>query len=594
MRRYVLIIVLVLLAFGPAAAQDNPLAFPTNTPRPPQRLAATPDAPATQYALRLWQEADFVEMLRGYIQRFDVADYEPAIRLMQYELQQRFAGAPRSAVQRGELLRTMLAAPAASIDERLVVRPYIVDYLNATIGPPQQPTALEYQGFEIDITPANIDGREPLDAVLHIRYGDLYEDYFMVRGTETGYELLAAEPPLPAAPLDEITSLELLRLDDINADGYDELALAVDDGQLNRVLRIVGWRGDRPVELTERGLRFTEVAAWPDAAGDPLVTTLRRVASGAWQCYETQDILSTWERGQFVPALDPEGAFFENTANCAFYGFEPFFSRPVEDALFDVENMLNFAEDPAAYPAQRARMIQAMLLLADDRPEEALALVDDLAAQAEPDSWLDGQVAAFRAAQAEPGTTTVRVCAALAAADIFGACDVDGLLERIFTEQPLSRAEPLEDQLAALGIPILNRTTQSQIGRADREVLTFDLAGPRYWAFAPLDRDFYTAEKLPAGPGFIPAATPPPATPDVLLQPVYNALFVRDEPAAALSLISNLPPYAVDEPQVRYVAALIRDLLGDRAPAKQAYYDLWLAAPETIWGQLAADHLERR
>lgn len=593
MRRYLFIGLLLLLAWGPAVAQEPPPAFPTNTPRPPQRLITTPDAPAGQYALPIWQETDFVAMLRAYVPRADLDGYEPALSLLQYELEQRFPGAPRSTVLRGELLRDMLAAPADRVDKRAVARRYIVDYLNVTISPQRQPATLRYNGFDIEILPANIDGRDALDAVLHIRYEDRYEDFFLVRGRGTGYELLTVDPLLPAAPLGDIERVTLLRLGDLNADGYDELALAVDDGQLNQYLRIVGWRGDRPVELTERELRFAEVVAWPGPAGGPLVTSRRSVASSDWECYNALEITSTWERGQFVPAVNPDGAFFENSLNCAFLGFEPFFSRPVDEALFDIENLLEFADDPTVYPTQRGRMIRAVLLLAAGRPEEALAQVDELAAQAEPGSWLAGQVQAFRSALAAPDVNLIGVCAALAAQPQ-GACDVDGLLERIFTAQPLSRAEPLTDQLAALGIPVLNRTTQSQVGRADREVFTFDLAGPRYWAFAPLDRDFYTAEKVQTASGLIPIPTPPPAPPDVLLQPVYNALLVRDEPAAALSILSNLPPYAADLPEARYLVALIRDLQRDRAPAKQAYYDLWQAAPDTIWGQLAADHLERR
>jgi hypothetical protein len=35
-------------------------------------------------------------------------------------------------------------------------------------------------------------------------------------------------------------------------------------------------------------------------------------------------------------------------------------------------------------------------------------------------------------------------------------------------------------------------------------------------------------------------------------------------------------------------------LAGDRTRAKAAYYDIWVTFPDTVWGQLAGQHLERR
>jgi len=45
---------------------------------------------------------------------------------------------------------------------------------------------------------------------------------------------------------------------------------------------------------------------------------------------------------------------------------------------------------------------------------------------------------------------------------------------------------------------------------------------------------------------------------------------------------------------MRYLQALGYDLLADRITARQSYLSLWLDNTESIWGQLAAVHLERR
>src|SRR5690606_9150727 len=95
-----------------------------------------------------------------------------------------------------------------------------------------------------------------------------------------------------------------------------------------------------------------------------------------------------------------------------------------------------------------------------------------------------------------PGTTMVQVCAALSEASQYGACNVDDVLSRIFEERPILRSRDIDEQLAELGITVQSQTTLSTVGRADRQAVRFTLAGEHWWAFAPLDPEFYTAERI--------------------------------------------------------------------------------------------------
>jgi TolA-binding protein len=57
---------------------------------------------------------------------------------------------------------------------------------------------------------------------------------------------------------------------------------------------------------------------------------------------------------------------------------------------------------------------------------------------------------------------------------------------------------------------------------------------------------------------------------------------MRDNPSVPLS------------PEALFFQALIQDLTGDRQRARLAYFDLWVAYPDSIWGGLAGAHLELR
>jgi hypothetical protein len=605
MHRWIFVLLLItLLGAGvlPGAAQQpQPPVFATNTPLPPAPVISTPAAPINRFALRPWREADLIEALYKRVRQLTpgASELQSAIRLLQYELERRFPGAPRANADRERLLQAMLAAPPGSVDLRRLARWQVEVQLNQ---PASDRLLVAPSGFDIMILPANLDGRPPQDAVLAVRYTRpdgrlIYHDLLPAVVSETGAYRVLDLAELPAAPLGAVLQIENAGVGDFNADGLDELAVSLDDGQLNRELRIFGVRGGALRSLIQPGqtLRFGAIPSGLTAGSSAVETRLYREESRAWQCLGERAVTWNWAANFFRPTADPAGYFFQNTANCLFYGAEPLFAQPVDEALATLEDILAFVPDDTDYAAQRARMIQAMLHLFRGDPGTALAQALDLQNRAEPNSWLAQQSGAFITALGEPGVQPLTVCAALAAASPDGACAVEDALTRILAERPLRRDLPIADQLAELGITVQYQTTISQVGRANRDVVRFNLAGDHWWAFAPLDPEFYTAERIDPLPGFGPIQTPLPLI--VVPAALYDALLRDNDPTAVLTGVDNLVranPQAALPAEARYLQALSFDLLADRARARQAYYDLWQQSPLSIWGQLAAEHLEQR
>ncbi|MEP6986237.1 MAG: hypothetical protein ABI970_11600, partial [Chloroflexota bacterium] len=178
----------------------------------------------------------------------------------------------------------------------------------------------------------------------------------------------------------------------------------------------------------------------------------------------------------------------------------------------------------------------------------------------------------------------------------YGACDVNAVLTRVFKEQPFTREQPVEDQATSLGLRVVEQTTIHKVGRVDRPAYLFDLTGNQWWAFAPLDKQHYLAEAVPTPTGY---ELPPAPLPTILTPPqtAYDALLERDNPAEVLNILDtqqrNYPGIPLDS-AARFLRALSYDLLADRRHAQPAYYSLWHDDPTSVWGQLAAAHLERR
>ncbi len=595
-----------------ASAQDAPLAtntpriLPTNTVRPPLPTPAMPDASLDFYALRLWDERSMVDVLVSQVLAVRPGDAESAlaVRLLQHELNVRFPGAPRDARQRGDLLAAMLEAPLGSVDMREVARAYLIDVLNTRQISLDQPIDLFEGNWLYIITPANVDNRPPADALVRISHSvefgvpSPYNDALFITGAPgQGYRLFEAD--YPAAPLGEVRELPTALLADANDDGLDELVVslrmgeAASSGLFNDEMRIYGWRGDAVVNLVApgetiryRGIRF-EGDEWLNDGR--FTVDVARVESARWGCVAQQPVEWAWSLNSF--RAQSSGAFVEQPSlGCTVFDLGALFAAPLEAAVAQIEEA--FARADTADPTSgRVQVGLAVLLAMQGETEEALQLVGEFG---DPD--LAAQAAALRRSIAEDDTQA-ELCAAVVAAAASpesALCDMDGVLERVFREQPLRRDEPLEPQLEALGIRVREQTTIQQVGRLDRQAFRFNLAGAGWWAFAPLEADVYTAERIPTPAGFeLPTRLPGVvALPDAAL----DAL-LRGDTTAALVALDNARrdlPAAQTTTAFDFVRILTLDLSGDRVNARAGYYALWMRDPGGIWGQLAAAHLERR
>ncbi|GAB4527170.1 MAG: hypothetical protein OHK0046_44660 [Anaerolineae bacterium] len=605
MRRFLPLVGLLLLLMAvllmPITAQ--PPVFVTNTPRPPDPLASTPDAPVTQYALRLWSENQLIEVLASQLRRLNDGEMAQAdaIRLTQYELARRFPGAPRDPAQRARLLALMLDAPRGSVDMRAIARPYLLAQLGDI--DPARPNSVDIDAFLVQTTPVNIDNDEFPDAVIAIRYPSeavtlmetLYKDYLLVKGNAAGgYDLLPTTPDFPAAPFNTVEDVNLTRLGDVNLNGLDEMAIAVSSGGINQEVIVYGWRNGQIISLVQPGeaIAFGELINWTEDSAE-LTVARYEMMSEKWQCIGAQRITWNWENNFYRPtvlnALENLPSF-----GCRLAEAEPLFSRPPAEA---VETVLNILKDGTLLPqgTTRGGMALAMFYLLDNRLPDTESQIAGLLPQGETDPWLAQQIDAFTLAASQG--TPVQVCAALVAQNADGACDVDQVIERILTTNPIQRSGDLVAQLEALDLPVAEVVTVAQVGFANRQVVRFDLAGTSWWAFAPTDPDVYIPN-ITVPPVQEEAAANAPAS-DVVeaTETLYRVLTTRNDPATALITLDNLRGASPGLPlsaEAQFIQALSLELVGDREGARAGYYNLWLQDAGGTWGRLAGAHLERR
>lgn len=578
-------------------------AFATNTPVP---TPFVPEAPFERYALRLWDEATLTNVLLAQIQALTLDDRERqlAIRLLQNELRRRFPSAPSDLERRETLLMTLLNAPRGSVDMRLTVRPYLEAALNELQPAFDSNQSLEYNGFSISITPANLDADGRADAVIGLQYPAgvndpsalRYSDYTLARVDETGmYRIL--DGMLPAAPSGDVESLSLERIGDLNGDRLDEVALSLTrSGAVNREMLIFGYRGGMATNLIQPGqtIDYAEIVDWA-FSGTTLTAREYQVESLAWGCLGERDVTWTWSANFFRPPVALDNFTFQNHLACLLYGIEPIFEMPIADAINAIERLIPLATPADTDAAQRAALVLAVLQVFNADAGAALTSVQQLDAVAESGSWLKQQTSTFLEAANESNMTPLKLCARLEEASAYGACSVEGALRRIFTEQPFNRDEPIEAQAARLGLVVVDQLTVTEVGRLDRQAVHFDLGVDNWWAFAPTSPTAYTAEKIAPPAGYEATPLPPP----IVRTPTnaVDALLLANDPAEALNVLDNAArsnPGVPLDPASRFLAAICYDLLGDRTNARRAYFDLWSAEPESIWGQLAAEHLERR
>jgi hypothetical protein len=580
----------------------NTLQRVTTTPRPLMTNTPAPTAipgPALEmerYALRRWDEAAFANVLIQQIGLLRPGDagVPQGIRLVQHEYGIRFPGAPGDPNVRLNLLQAQLAASPGLVDMRAEVRAYLEANLNTARPPLETTTALEIAPFQLRFTPANIDGRGAIDAVMHTRYpaaGDaVYEDYALLVVDEQGAYRVPVSS-VPAAPWGEVTQVSLERIGDLNGDPLDEVAIRVVTAETNRLM-IFGWRGATVVDLVQplQTLRYSEVQSWT-----PLVVRERLLQDAAWGCYGTRERRWEWQLNFFRP-LEPAAVFApENTLGCLISSQEPLFNKPVTEAIASIQGAMSVAEGSDVQASERASMSLVMLYLLGGQRASAIEQAGLLATVARPGTWLAVQVEAFLAAANNTEFTPLQVCAAVAQVSMDGVCDPVQVLERLLTEQPFNRTDPLEAQAAIRGLTVLDQTTLSEIGRMDRIAMRYDLTGDQWWAFVPVEADAYLIERIDAPNGFIrPEPLPTALAPT---SAAYNALLLGNNPAEVLNILDNL---ALENPGIpldsaaRFLRALCYDLLGNRPNARQIYYELWRDDPTSNWGQLAAAHLEAR
>lgn len=596
---------LLVLATGissaPARAQGG---FATITPAPPDPLDAARDGFIIDYALRLWSATDLTAVLVNQLELLVAGEDVPplAVRLTLYELEARFPGAPRDPADRERVLSLMLQAGEQqpdSVDMRAFARPFVVARVNGA-----EPGLARLEAFDVTVQPIDLNGDEAGDAVLSVRYPadrDLpavYTDVILVYGTGDGtYALPPTSAAWPAAPAGDISSIELLRVGDLNGDSLDEVAIGIERGAVNRELLVAGWRSGEVITLTppDSPLLYGDILDWPQDS-TALVVANYRVESARYQCVSAARQPWEWRANLFRPVQQVPATYTNlPTPGCALHGAEPLFAQPTGDAITLVSAVLAGADDVNAPGYARGGMALALLYLVDGQPQAALNQIDSLRPLAASDAWLAGQIDAFTTAIEREGISPVQVCAALTLRDATAACSVDQMLAGLFNENPLLRSAPLLAQLEALGLPVLDVVEITEVGRLPRQLVNFNLTGASWWSFAPTDPDFYVAETAEAPPGFEDAAFPPGLT--EAPPAAYDALLVDGDARAALVALNNAAQSAPDvplTPAARYFRALLYDLLNDRRSAEQAYFDLWGDFPGNHWGQLAGAHLERR
>lgn len=579
----------------------------TNTPEP----SVTPIGPAAglnNYALRLWLERDLLNALHSQIEMVDAEniDSHRAVQILQYELEFRFPGAPRSMEDRGRLVSAMIDAPLGTISMQSVIRPYIENAINSDLLEDGQ-----FEGFTIDILNANLDAGNINDAIIHIVYPDAvidairYEDYVFALGdADGGYKFVPSTFVPPIVPYNGVRTIELNRLTDVNDDGVDELALLVDDGDLNKRLYVLAYRNGNSVELTRpsENLRLGELVDWDtdpdeDRRASPIRTKLYQTASEKWSCISELVVTWNYESNFYRPSIaDNETFRNQDSFGCTMYEAEPIFAmRPASATQFITDQLINYGS--TVRRTDRAVMTLAMLYALDD--QVGLAQDTAIAAQAtnnDIESWVGLQSELFMEMINEPDNTKFEICVALAEADHGeeGACDVKSLLGRIFENAIFPADTPIDTQLENIGLDVVQTVVISEVGRADRIAVDFGIKSAGWWAFVA-DQGTYTATPIDTPAGY----EDPDIRPQLVTVPAsaYATLLVDNDPAGVINIIETSRVANPDTPfseAFRFLEGFANDLLSNREVARQTYYAVWADYPESIWGRLAGRHLELR
>lgn len=567
-----------------------------------------PEAPLESYGLRLWTEGDYIDLLYTQINALRNGDVTArrALQLTAYELERNFPGAPTQLNARENLIQVMLQAPRGQIDMRWLVRPYILSEL-ADREPNE---SFEVNNFMVELTPTRFNADAQSDALLHIRYPAnaddlgrvLYEEYLMVVGSEEGYTLLSETFDLPAAPLDPVQSVTLERLADMNADTLDDVVLIVDDGEVNARWVIVTNRSGHmsdPVD-PDFEIRVGELISWDVTADSPTIPVLRvRQFQGEsfapnWDCRSEIAVEWRYANNYYRPTIGNANYTAQDSLGCRLMAAEPLFVQEPTAAIETVQSaLIDFTLE--APDSSRALMVLSMLYALNGQLTEARAAAEAVKARAADDPWATAQSTAFLEALDTSSNTALDICEALARASEDPACDIDAVLERYLRLTPLTTDSDLLVQLEAKGFTPIESAVVTEVGRAARTVVRFDYANSGWWAFAAERDGTYSVERTDI------ATTSSEMLPEeqtvALPESAMTALLVDNNPRAALDIIESALQNAGSRElsgELRFARALSLELIGDRNAARRVYYNLWESAPTTLWGQLAAAHLENR
>jgi hypothetical protein len=281
----------------------------------------------------------------------------------------------------------------------------------------------------------------------------------------------------------------------------------------------------------------------------------------------------------------------QDSLGCALLAQEPLFSKDPAEAIGIVQQAI--ASYPIDAPSQdRALLTLAMLTALQGNINDAKGIAELVKNTYGEDAWAGQQANPLLMAIDVPSNTTLDLCAALVQAGPQGACDMDGLLTRFLSLVPLATDQDLRTQLEQYGFPVSATNTITEVGRATRTVVFFDLVGASSFGFTAQRDGTYAVVREPRS---FAADT---LNEDTVALGAVKAILDEDNPVGAIALVDSLERRLVDGQTLplsaRYIRALANDLTGKRELARSEYYQLWQEAGETIWGQLAGEHLELR
>lgn len=600
-------------ANAPMFATNTPPSEPAfispNTPVPTAVIPQPPSAPLDNYALQLWLEGDVIELALDQIDALDTSDTDTqhAVQLTLYELGRRFPGAPNRPADLDSLIAAVLAAPIGTVDMRPLVHPYIEAALN------QNGVTGDFSigNFNVSVTSANLDGRAGQDAVLQITALAnesavvQYDEIVLATQNESGqYQILPIGYDLPAVPFGSTRLVRLQRVADVNRDGLDEAVIEVQDDGPGVHLYIVANRNNQATDLVMPGeeIRVGEFVDWPVSnpeISNPELSVIEVATvseSPDWPCLAQIPVTWTYTNNFYRPstALNAQMAN-QDSLGCHLLAAEPILANEPNVAI----DLLNSALEQYGFDVaggRRALMVLAMAYTINGQLDDAMAIAQSVAPVGGGDSWIAQQSQALLNAIAVPSNTALDICEALVAASDAPACNTDAVLAFYFTRVTLSTEQDLAVQLNTVNLPVVEVVPLTELGRANRLAVQFDIIGASWWAFAPDARSqTYSAEISEPPAGF--EVVQPRSTILEVPDSVYEALLVDDDPPTALNILDTLVannPNASLTPEAMFIRALCYDLLGSRADARVTYYDIWSRYPLTLWGQLAGKHLELR